>query len=58
LSPSRVNELIPITVPPFSASSLLSFSKLGQPIVGAITSSSQEKQLNKLIDEAIKNSKK
>ena len=31
---------------------------VGQPIVGAITSSSQEKQLNKLIDEAIKNSKK
>ena len=30
---------------------------VGQPIVGAITSSSQEKQLNKLIDEAIKNSK-
>ena len=31
---------------------------VGQPIVGAITSSSQEKQLNKLIDEAIENSKK
>ena len=27
LSPPRVNELIPITVPPFCASSLLSFSK-------------------------------
>ena len=31
---------------------------VGQPIVGAITSSSQAKQLNKLIDEAIENSKK
>lgn len=31
---------------------------VGQPIVGAITSSSQAKQLNKLIDQAIENSKK
>ena len=31
---------------------------VGQPIVGAITSSSQAKQLNKLIDEATENSKK
>ena len=31
---------------------------VGQPIVGAITSSSQAQQLNKLIDEAIENSKK